>query len=83
MMIPIGIATLYFVRNKKIRTKIFVIILVSCLSGVIIELLQFILPIPRGVEVADGVLNMLSVSIGALIGLVQLCILKALKIKSK
>lgn len=83
MLIPVGMAALYFARKKSITAKLLIIIVVALLSGFLIELFQFILPIPRGVQLSDAVLNAVSVAIGALLAWLYLAMIKRCKNKGK
>lgn len=64
MLIPIGIVCRYLTQNKKFVKRLLILICVAFVSGILTELGQFILPIPRGVQLSDSLLNMLSVLIG-------------------
>ena len=67
MLIPIGIVCRYLTQNKKIWARILILIGVAFISGILTELGQYILPIPRGVQLSDSLLNMLSVIIGGIV----------------
>ena len=64
MLIPVGIVCRYLTHRKKVCARIFILIVVAFISGILTELGQFILPIPRGVQLSDSILNMISVLIG-------------------
>lgn len=64
MLIPIGIVCRYATNKKPLWKRILILVVVAVVSGVLTELGQFILPIPRGVQLSDSVLNMISVLIG-------------------
>jgi VanZ family protein len=76
MLIPIGIVCRYLTRNKKIWARILILLCVAFISGILTELGQFILPIPRGVQLSDSVLNMISVVIGSVVASVYYLIKK-------
>ena len=67
MLIPIGMLTIYLMQRKKLWQKILVLCLVAFVSGILTELGQFILPIPRSVQLSDSILNIISVVMGGLI----------------
>jgi len=67
LLIPIGIVTRYLTKDRKAWARILIILVVAFVSGILTELGQFILPIPRSVQLTDSVLNMISVLIGAIV----------------
>ncbi|MBO5394667.1 MAG: VanZ family protein [Clostridia bacterium] len=80
MLLPVGMAALYFTRRKRTKVKIVTIVLTALLSGVLIELCQFLLPIPRGVQLSDAVLNAVSVTFGALLAWLYLVVINKIKV---
>lgn len=67
MLIPIGIVCRYLSQKKSALKRVLILIIVAVISGVLTELGQFILPIPRGVQLSDSILNMISVVIGGIV----------------
>jgi len=67
MLIPIGIVCRYLTQRKVVWKRIIILLMVAFVSGILTELGQFIMPIPRGVQLSDSLLNMLSVVIGGVI----------------
>lgn len=67
MLIPLGLVYKYFSKNK-FRKNILMLLLIGLCVGVLIETLQFILPVPRSVQLSDVILNSISVFIGGMIG---------------
>lgn len=66
MLIPIGQVIAHFVKTKS-KTKVLIVLLVSgLLSGIVIETLQYILPINRSVQLSDVIFNIISVVLGGL-----------------
>ena len=74
MLIPIGIVCRYLTKKKKLWARILILLVVAIISGICTELGQFILPIPRGVQLSDSLLNMGSVLIGGIVGSVYFAI---------
>ena len=70
MLIPVGVFCRYATRNKFIGSRILILLLVAVISGVLTELGQFILPVPRSVQLSDSLLNMVSVLIGGFVGVI-------------
>lgn len=68
MLIPIGLLVVYF-NKKSLINKMLVLVGVGLFSGVVLETLQFVLPVYRSVQLSDALLNVLSVVLGGLIGL--------------
>lgn len=66
MLIPVGIVCRFLNQRKEVWKRILILVLVAFISGILTELGQFILPIPRGVQLSDCLLNMLSVLIGGI-----------------
>ena len=64
MLIPVGVVCRYLTQNKSFFKRVLILIIVAVVSGILTELWQFILPIPRGVQLSDSLLNMISVLIG-------------------
>jgi len=67
MLIPIGIVCRYLTHRNTAWKRILILLLVAFISGILTELGQFIMPIPRGVQLSDSLLNMLSVLIGGVV----------------
>ena len=68
MLIPIGLTIVYF-NNKSIVSKFVVLVIVGVVMGVLLETIQFILPVVRSVQLSDVLLNTFSVVLGGIIGL--------------
>lgn len=70
MLIPVGIFTSYFCHKKWKPLLFFAFLLfVGLFCGIFIEVSQFVLPIPRSVQLSDIVFNSISVLLGGLIGM--------------
>ena len=76
MLIPVGIFCRFATRFKFAWVRILILLVVAVLSGILTELGQYILPIPRGVQLSDSLLNMGSVLIGGIIGSIFFAIKK-------
>lgn len=68
MLIPIGLVVVFFNR-KTFKNKIINLLVVGVIFGIILESLQYILPVYRSVQLSDVVLNALSVLIGGVMGI--------------
>ena len=68
MLIPVGIVCRYLTNRKNTLKRVLILLCVAFISGVLTELGQFILPIPRGVQLSDSLFNMASVLIGGCVG---------------
>lgn len=70
MLIPVGIFVAYFAHRKwKIWGLLIFLVFIGIASGCFIEIFQFILPVPRSVQLSDIVFNTISVFVGGLVGL--------------
>ena len=78
MLIPIGIVCRYLTYRKKLSIRIVILLIVAILSGVLTELGQFIMPIPRGVQLSDCVFNIISVLVGGIFASLCFVIKKAI-----
>lgn len=78
MLIPVGIAIVALNYPNEKRTIILLSTIGFCV-GIVIELLQFVLPIARTVQLADVLLNGLSVLIGGGIGYLYILLTRKLK----
>ena len=67
MLFPVGMLVYYFAKRKKWWVKILLLLGFGLLTGLLIETLQFILPVPRSVQLSDALLNMASTFVGGLI----------------
>lgn len=67
MLIPIGIFAFHYLKINQFWRKIVVLVAVGVLCGTFIETMQFVLPIPRSVQLSDVVFNAISVTLGGLI----------------
>jgi hypothetical protein len=67
MLIPIGMFVVFFYHKGIVKTSI-LLLCVGILSGFLIELCQFIFPVPRSVQLSDVVFNTISVIVGGIIG---------------
>ncbi len=75
MLIPVGIFTSYFLHRKwKIWQLLIFLIFIGFGCGIFIETMQFILPIPRSVQLSDVIFNTASVFAGGLLGLAMIAI---------
>lgn len=81
MLIPVGMFVIYFGRKRKWWLKIILLIVFGALSGIFIELLQFILPVYRSVQLTDILLNTISVFVGGLIAWGYLAVIKKIRTK--
>ena len=68
MLIPIGLVLVFFSKKKSWKLLLCLFLAGAC-SGATIEVLQFILPVYRSVQLSDVILNAFSVLIGGLLGL--------------
>jgi hypothetical protein len=80
MLIPIGIFVVCFHHKNFLKTTL-LLVLVGVLCGLTIELTQFVLPVPRSVQLSDVVFNAISVVLGGMIGWLYLVL--GNKIKQK
>lgn len=77
MLIPIGTFIVYFCHKKwKLLPLCIFLIFIGLFCGFFIELSQFILPIPRSVQLSDIIFNSISVLIGGLLGLLLIQLTK-------
>lgn len=67
MLFPVGMIIFYFVRKKKWWARLLCLIGFGLLTGLLIETCQFILPVPRSVQLSDALLNMTSAFVGGMI----------------
>ena len=79
MLIPVGMFVSYFMKNKNLFLKIISLLGVGLFVGLFIETCQFILPVPRSVQLSDALLNTVSVFVGGLIAWLYLWIIKKFK----
>lgn len=79
MLIPVGMLASYLMRNKSPFIKIICLLGLGILTGLFIETCQFILPVPRSVQLSDALLNTVSVFVGGLIAWLYLWIIKKIK----
>ncbi|MBE7074126.1 MAG: hypothetical protein E7379_03440 [Clostridiales bacterium] len=79
MLIPVGMMIYYFARKKQWWAKLLILIGFGLLTGLLIETCQFVLPIPRSVQLSDVLLNCLSVTVGGLIAWGYLAIIKKIR----
>lgn len=76
MLFPIGMLIVYFARKRKWWVKLILLIVLGFLSGAFIETCQFVLPIPRGVQLSDALLNMTSTFAGGMIAWIYIAIIQ-------
>ena len=69
MLIPIGLFDIYISR-KTFMQKLLTCLLVGLMCGVLLETIQFVLPVVRSVQLSDVLLNAISVVIGGVMGVV-------------
>ena len=67
MLIPIGLYVAFMSKNTNYVSFI-VMFIIGFMLGLGIEILQYVLPVPRSVQVSDIILNGFSVCIGGLMG---------------
>lgn len=79
MLIPIGIFVCFWSKDKPIQARILLLIASGFLSGTLIELSQFILPITRSVQLTDVLLNTASVLIGGIICMIFILIISKIQ----
>ena len=72
MVIPVGMYIAYLSRRKKMVISLLLFVALGFATGLFIESFQFILPIQRSVQLSDVLLNMASVVIGGLVGVLYL-----------
>ena len=70
MLIPIGVVTtlFYYYKNEKFcfGRLMLRLLIMGLISGFLIELLQFILPIERSIQLSDVILNTISCTLGGI-----------------
>ena len=79
MLFPVGMIVYYFARMKKWWVKVLLLIIFGFATGLFIETCQFVLPIPRSVQLSDALLNTVSVFVGGLIAWGYLAIIKKVR----
>lgn len=79
MLFPVGMLVFYFSRKKKWWARLILLVVFGLLSGTFIETCQFILPVPRSVQLSDVLLNAVSVFAGGLIAWGYLAVIKKIK----
>lgn len=67
MFIPVGFIVWLKTQNKKVWLQILLLILVGLSCGLFVEITQYILPVPRSVQLSDVVFNAISVVFGGLL----------------
>ncbi len=65
MLMPLGAPLMALFYKKGVKLKLLWATIIGLGIGVFIEFCQFMLPIPRTVQVTDALLNMISLFIGA------------------
>ena len=80
MLIPVGIAIVGLCADNKKRMLI-LLFTIGFVIGLIIETLQYILPINRAIQLADVLWNGVSVLLGGLIGMFYLKIISLFRNK--
>lgn len=78
MFMPVGFVVWFKTQNKKCWFKILLLLTVGLCCGLFVEFTQYILPVPRSVQLSDVVFNTISVLVGGL-----LCALYLLPFKHK
>ena len=67
MLIPIGHVVVYC--SKRLGVSLIIkLVIIGLLYGVLIETIQFVLPVPRSVQLSDVIFNTISVCIGGGLG---------------
>lgn len=79
MLVPLGLFLSLLSKKKKPLAKILILIGFGLLTGFLIEGCQFILPVPRSVQLSDVMLNMASTLIGGFIGQIYLFIIDKIR----
>lgn len=67
MLFPIGIFAFHYMPKLKAWQKLLLLLPIGILCGTTIELSQYILPIPRSVQLSDVVFNTISIFTGGAI----------------
>lgn len=67
MFIPVGFVVWFKTTNRKCWCRILLLVGVGLCCGLFVEIAQYILPVPRSVQLSDVVFNTISVMIGGLI----------------
>ena len=78
MLVPIGLVVIYF-NKRKLLNKLLMLTLIGLMIGLALETLQYILPVYRTVQLSDIILNIFSVVIGGVCGIVYDLIFNKLK----
>ncbi len=68
MLFPLGMFIAYFIRHIRPMNSLLICWYIGFVVGFILELLQFVLPISRSVQLSDAVFNMISLFIGGFFG---------------
>ncbi len=68
MLIPIGLSLFYLMKCSNWK-KFDIIFVIGLVTGILLETIQFILPVPRSVELSDVLLNTISTVFGGGIGI--------------
>ena len=66
MLMPLGEAVCIFSKRKNIKIGFLIALIVGLGTGLLIETLQYVLPVSRSVQLSDVVYNMISAAIGYL-----------------
>lgn len=83
MFIPLGIFISFKTTNKSTISKIILLLCFGFFAGMFVELSQFILPVPRSVQMSDIFFNMLSTFVGGMIGFLYLWIFNKISKRQK
>ncbi len=67
MLIPVGIFSFYAIKKYNVALRLLFVTAIGLCCGAMIELTQFVLPVPRSVQLSDVIFNGISTLIGALI----------------
>ncbi|MBO5394668.1 MAG: hypothetical protein J6A28_02045 [Clostridia bacterium] len=78
-LLPVGMAIEYLSRKQKIWVRIVMILGIAVASGLLIELIQFILPIYTPVRLSDVIFSAASVAVGAIVAWLYLLFVKAVQ----
>lgn len=83
LLVPVGIFMMYFIKDMKPLTKILLLLGFGLLAGVFLELLQFILPIPRAAQLSVMLFKMMGVYLGGMIAQFYFLIIEKINEKQR
>ncbi len=68
MLFPLGMYIAYFIRHIRPMNSLLICWYIGFMVGFVLELLQFVLPISRSVQLSDAIFNMISLFMGGFVG---------------